>query len=98
MKTKYLLIGLLLVSSAFFSYTYGQAKPWTVPDKNAKAANPVKSDAESIKLGKEVWTKHCASCHGKTGAGDGSKAASLETPMEDMSTAAVQGQTDGALY
>src|SRR5690349_13638454 len=98
MKTKYYLIGLLLVSTALFSFTYYQAKPWPVPDKNAKTANPVKSNAESIKLGKEVWSKHCAACHGKAGAGDGSKAASLETPMEDMSTAAVQSQTDGALY
>ena len=61
-------------------------------------ANPVKSDAESIKIGKGIWTKHCVSCHGKTGAGDGTKAAQLETPMEDISASAVQGQTDGALY
>ena len=61
-------------------------------------ANPVKSDAESIKVGKGIWTKHCVSCHGKTGAGDGTKAAQLETPMEDISASAVQGQTDGALY
>ena len=98
MKMKYCLIGLLMVSSVFFSFTIYQAKPWAVPEKNAKAANPIKSDAESIKLGKEVWSKHCAACHGKAGAGDGSKAASLETAMEDMSTAAVQGQSDGALY
>jgi len=98
MKTQYYLIGLLLVSGVFFSFTYYQAKPWVVPDKEAKAANPVKSNAESIKVGKDLFAKHCASCHGKTGAGDGSKAANLETPMEDMSTAAVQGQTDGALH
>jgi mono/diheme cytochrome c family protein len=98
MKTKYYLVGLLMLSSGFFSFTYYQAKPWAVPDKNAKMANPVKSDAETIKVGKEIWNKHCASCHGKTGAGDGSKAAQLKTAMEDMSTAAVQGQTDGTLY
>ena len=98
MKTKYYLVGLLLVSGVFFSFTYYQAKPWAVPDKNAKEANPVKSDAESVKVGKDLFAKHCVSCHGKTGAGDGSKAANLETPMEDMSTAAVQGQTDGALH
>jgi len=98
MKARYYLIGLLLVSSVFSSFTVYQAKPWAVPDKNAKMANPVKSDAESIKLGKEIWNKHCSACHGKTGAGDGSKAASLETAMEDMTAAAVQDQTDGALY
>ena len=95
---KYYLIGLLMVSSALFSFTYNQTKPWAVPEKNAKMANPVKADAETIKVGKEVWTKHCVSCHGKTGAGDGSKAAQLETAMEDISTAAVQGQSDGELF
>ncbi|HEY5825128.1 MAG TPA: cytochrome c [Cyclobacteriaceae bacterium] len=95
---KYYLMAMLMVSSALLSFTTYQAKPWVVPDKNKKAANPIKSNAESIKLGKEVWTKHCAVCHGKTGAGDGSKAAQLETAMEDMSTAVVQGQTDGELF
>jgi len=98
MKMKYYLIGLLMVSSAFFSFTYYQTKPWAVPEKNATMANPVKADAETIKIGKEMWTKHCVSCHGKTGAGDGTKAAKLETPMEDISTSAVQGQSDGELY
>ena len=98
MKMKCYLTGLLMVSSVFFSFTYNQTKPWAVPEKNEKMANPVKSDAESIKIGKGIWTKHCVSCHGKTGAGDGTKAAQLETPMEDISAPAVQGQTDGALY
>jgi len=98
MKMNYYLIGLLMVSSVLYSFTYYQAKPWSVPEKNAKMANPVKSDAESLKIGKEVWNKHCSVCHGKTGAGDGSKAAQLETAMEDMSAAAVQGQSDGELF
>ena len=36
-----------------------QPKPWPVPDKFQKMANPVKSDAESIASGKELWAKHC---------------------------------------
>src|SRR6187431_3538627 len=98
MKMKYYLIGLLMVSTVFFSFTYYQTKPWVVPEKNAKMANPVKSDAESIKIGKELWTKHCVSCHGKTGAGDGTKAAQLETAMEEISGAQVQSQSDGSIY
>lgn len=95
---KYNLIGMLMVSSLLYSFTYYQTKPWAVPEKNAKMANPIKADEESLKIGKAVWTKHCASCHGKTGAGDGSKAAQLETAMEDLSASAVQGQSDGELY
>jgi len=98
MKTKFYLIGLLMASGVFYSFTYYQAKPWAVPEKNAKMANPVKSDAEAIKTGKELWNKHCSSCHGKTGLGDGSKAAQLKTTMEDMTASVVQGQSDGALF
>ena len=98
MKTKLYLIGLLLVCSVFYSFKNYQAKPWVVPEKNAKLANPIASDVESVKIGKQLWTKHCAVCHGKTGAGDGSKSAQLKTPMEDMSGDVVQKQTDGELY
>jgi len=98
MKTKFYLIGLLLISSSLCSFTYYQAKPWAVPEKNAKMKNPVAGDAEMLKVGKQLWSKHCAVCHGKAGAGDGSKAAQLKTPMEDMSTDVVQKQSDGELY
>ncbi|UKJ06112.1 c-type cytochrome [Solitalea lacus] len=92
------LIGVIMVGSVLLSFTYYQTKPWVVPEKNAKMANPVKADAASLKTGKEMWTKHCASCHGKTGAGDGTKAASLKTTMEDITSAGVQKQSDGELF
>ena len=98
MKTKFHLIGLLLVSGVLCSFTYYQAKPWVVPEKNKKMTNPTKGDAEMLKVGKQLFSKHCAVCHGKAGAGDGSKAAQLKTAMEDMSQAVVQDQTDGELY
>ena len=74
-----------------------QTKPWPVPDKNAKEANPVKPSKESISAGKALWNLHCASCHGKTGLGDGSKAAQLKTQPEDMTKGAIQSQSDGSL-
>lgn len=90
---------IVMVITASFTKLYQQEpKPWPVPDKNAKMANPVKSDAESLKTGKEVWAKHCQSCHGKTGKGDGSKAAQLKTLVPDFTTADVQKQPDGALF
>ena len=61
-------------------------------------ANPVKSDATSLATGKEVWAKHCQSCHGKSGKGDGSKAAQLKTAPDDFTKADFQKQTDGALF
>jgi mono/diheme cytochrome c family protein len=75
-----------------------QTKPWPVPSKDAKAVNPIKSNAESIAAGKALYTQHCASCHGKKGLGDGSKSAQLKTQPQDMSKSDLQEQTDGALY
>lgn len=73
-------------------------KPWNAPDKDAKVANPVKATPESIAAGKDLYAKKCASCHGKTGLGDGTKASELKTEPGDFSKAAFQGQSDGSLY
>lgn len=71
------------------------AKPWPVPAEYKSKANPVaKSDASNA-AGKTLYTKFCASCHGKTGLGDGVKARALETFPGDFSGAAYQNQTDG---
>jgi mono/diheme cytochrome c family protein len=72
--------------------------PWPVPDKYLKMKNPVASNAESLATGKELWVKHCQSCHGKSGKGDGPKAAQLKTLPEDMTKADVQKQPDGAFF
>ena len=96
-KNQYL-ITLLLASIGFYSFTFFQTKPWNVPDAIAKKTNPVKADNESLSNGKELWVKHCQSCHGKKGAGDGSKAAELETEMQDFAKDVVQKQSDGSLY
>jgi mono/diheme cytochrome c family protein len=69
--------------------------PWEVPAKYKNMENPVKGDAESIKVGRMLYNKNCASCHGKTGLGDGPKSRGLETFAGDMSGAAYQSQTDG---
>ncbi|HEV8505370.1 MAG TPA: c-type cytochrome [Chitinophagaceae bacterium] len=81
-----------------FTSIQKQKDPWPVPDKYLKMANPVKADAESLALGKELWAKHCQSCHGKTGKGDGSKAAQLKTQPEDLGRADIQKQPDGAFF
>jgi mono/diheme cytochrome c family protein len=73
-------------------------EPWPVPDKFVKMANPVKADATSIAEGKELYVKHCQSCHGKKGKGDGPKAAQLDTDSGDFTTADFQKQSDGSLF
>lgn len=75
-----------------------QTGTWTVPESANSKANPIKADKNSLATGKTLWTKHCASCHGKSGLGDGPKAAQLDTPAGDFSSALFQKQTDGALF
>ena len=96
MKKNILLLSGLFVVMA--SFTMLQKDPWPVPDKYSKMANPVKSDAASLATGKELWSKHCQSCHGKSGKGDGPKAAQLKTLPDDMTKGDVQKQTDGAFF
>jgi mono/diheme cytochrome c family protein len=86
----------LVILMSFHSRT--QRDPWPVPDKYVKMANPVESNAASIAEGKELYTKHCKSCHGSKGKGDGPKAAQLDTECGDFTTADFHKQTDGSLY
>ena len=89
-----IIMATLIVTSASFQ----TRKPWVIPDKYKKMKNQVKSDAGSIKIGKELWDKHCKSCHGTSGKGDGVKAKTLKTSPGDFSTALVQNQLDVEIY
>lgn len=102
MNTKKILLAGVVMFAAFLLATafspWQQGTPWVVPDKYKKMKNPVKSDAESISAGKALYAKHCKSCHGSKGLGDGTKAAQLKTKCGDFSTADFQAQSDGALF
>ncbi|MBI2967810.1 MAG: cytochrome c [Bacteroidetes bacterium] len=73
-------------------------KPWVVPEKSKTAKNPVKSDDANITAAKTLYGKHCKSCHGAKGSGDGPKAAELETSCGDFSSKEFQSQTDGEIF
>ena len=73
-------------------------KAWPVPAADKAKKNPVPSNAESIKAGKELWSANCKSCHGAKGLGDGTKAAQLKTEPGDFSLPAFQSQTDGEMF
>jgi mono/diheme cytochrome c family protein len=72
-----------------------QPKPWVVPANFKSMKNPVAMGEASNKAGMALYTKNCASCHGKTGLGDGVKARALKEFPGDFSKAEYQGQTDG---
>jgi mono/diheme cytochrome c family protein len=91
-------VSFLFASALFISMTFTAnkaAEPWEVPAKFTNMENPEAANDESVKMGRMLYTKNCASCHGKTGLGDGSKARGLDTHPGDMSGSAYQSQTDG---
>lgn len=90
-------ITLAILSYAFMpSFEYQD--DWEVPVKYQKLENPVADDDESMEIGAELYSKHCKSCHGKTGLGDGPKSAELDTDCGDFTTAEFQNQSDGSLF
>ena len=60
--------------------------------------NTFKDDASLMKVGKMLYTKHCKSCHGGKGEGNGPKAKSMKTAIRSLKMAEVQAQSDGVLY
>ncbi len=86
------------IATSFTLKPLEQNKPWPVPEAAKNKKNPVKSDAQTLATGKALWSKHCKSCHGAKGLGDGSKAAQLDTEAGDFSKPATQSQSDGSLF
>jgi len=72
---------------------------WNIPANYKTMKSTIKAgDASINSTGKELFNKHCKSCHGAKGLGDGPKAASLKTSTGDFSSATFQGQADGVIY
>ena len=75
-----------------------KGEPWDIPSKYVKMENPHSDDGDLVKVGKMMYSKHCKSCHGNKGLGDGPKAKQLETFPGDFSTEEFHANTDGELY
>ena len=81
-----------------FSSIMAQTTGWTIPAKFKTTKNPVASTKESIADGKDLYAKHCKSCHGAAGLGDGAKAASLDVSCGDFSSKKFQSAADGEIF
>ena len=94
-------LGLTLMASIFI-----MACAWFViqaqtPKRNLEAQklkNPVPSDAESTEAGRLLYKRHCASCHGPNGKGDGGMALSGGTPSDLTDETWDYGSTDGEIF
>ena len=91
----------VLTMVVLFAFALPQQKkgePWNVPDKYKKMTNKYKSDKSLVSVGKSIYMKHCRSCHGNKGLGDGPKAKNLKTFPGDFSSAEFKAQADGVIF
>ena len=63
-----------------------------------KLKNPEPKTAESVEAGKKLYQRHCASCHGPQGKGDGGMALAGGTPSDLTDEAWDYGSTDGEIF
>ena len=94
------ILTITVISLGLFAFTFSdQSKDWDIPAKYLKMTNPTDpDDDEALDIGKDLYNKHCKSCHGKEGYGDGSKAAEVEGDLGDFSSEEFQAQSDGELF
>ncbi len=92
---------LITIVSAFafvlYSFTTVVQEKWVVPEKYVNMKNPTDPKTD-LNVGKSLYDKHCKSCHGKEGYGDGPKANEMKGDLGDFSSAEFHKQTDGELF
>lgn len=102
MKKQFLLISTIVLGSfVLLAMTVNELDtqdPWEAPAKYQKMKNPYLDDADAGKIGRILYSKHCKSCHGTKGLGDGTKAEDIDTPIGDFTDPAFSSQSDGSLY
>lgn len=95
---------MLLIAGAFALLAFAVPQeqktggPWDIPEEYKTMENPYKGDASLARLGRAGYNKHCKSCHGNKGHGDGPMAKSLETFPGDFASEEFQAYTDGEIY
>jgi len=97
MKTFKILSIIGVISFALYSFTTVVQVEWKVPAKYETMKNPIPAKTDAA-IGKALYSKHCKSCHGAEGYGDGTKAADMKGDLGDFSSAEFQKQSDGALF
>jgi cytochrome c len=71
---------------------------WVIPVNYQKMKNPTYATEENLIIGKALYTKHCKSCHGISGKGDGPKGDEFDSDIGDFSSAEFQSQTEGTMF
>ncbi|MBN2805951.1 MAG: cytochrome c [Prolixibacteraceae bacterium] len=93
----YTLTLMLIVFTSVLVYAQSGNKT-TIPSEYKEKVNPHKGD-ESLKMtGLRTFNRHCVSCHGKAGLGDGVMSKNLKIPPGNLTTAHMTKYSDGEIY
>jgi mono/diheme cytochrome c family protein len=72
---------------------------WEIPAEYKNKKNPHKGDESVTKIGRNAYTRHCRSCHGRVGQGDGPMANQLKTFAGNFTKKEWQDKySDGEIY
>jgi mono/diheme cytochrome c family protein len=91
-------IGLLLLLTLSYYLSFAQNTPWVAPKESDNVKNPLAGNTTVLAEAKALYVANCAPCHGDKGRGDGPAAAGLNPRPADHSSAAVQSESDGAIF
>lgn len=89
-----LTVVLLLI---LYSFSY-QKNDWIAPLESDKLISPIKNDEKVLAKGKKIYYQICATCHGRSGVGDGPGGKTFNPKPADHTSEKVQSQSDGALF
>jgi mono/diheme cytochrome c family protein len=76
----------------------GAAAQWEAPQAARERRNPLTSSKDTLRKGRSLYKKHCSSCHGSRGRGDGPAAGyRMGTPV-DLTIPELREMSDGEMF
>jgi mono/diheme cytochrome c family protein len=70
----------------------------SISPEDQRRANPFRDDGETWRAAVDHYADHCAVCHGADGAGRTEVGENMYPKVPDLTSNAVQGLSDGALF
>lgn len=94
----------LLLAPIFGIFIFSSTQPtqqnhhWEAPKWADTIKNPLAGNSYQTQIGKKLFDKQCAMCHGTEGKGNGYLAPGLKPKPSDLTSTHNQSHSDGALY
>ncbi len=89
----------VLIASALVVLGEERSKEkWSAPVAEAQKKNPVAATESALAAGQKIYSKTCATCHGKSGDADGPAVIELNIHPAKLSDPQLAMESDGALF